>query len=161
MSARVSNGTWTEHIEEVVKGTFVALALVVATSRSEDALTSGLAIVGALLAVVLAELYGLVLEAEIHQRRRLSAADIRAIGTELMFIMLGGVPALILLGLAAVDVIGDDTAVDVIVWSGIGFLGVLGFLAGRRAGRSISGALGYALALALIGALVLVIKVVF
>ena len=61
-------------------------------------------------------------------------------------------------GLAAADAIELDTAFDVAKWSGLGLTGFYGFWAARLSGRSRRAALGYALAIAAVGAALIALK---
>ena len=60
--------------------------------------------------------------------------------------------------LASVNILDDDTAFMVAKWTGVGLIGVYGFAGARLSGVGLPGALLQGAAVALIGAMLIVLK---
>jgi hypothetical protein len=87
---------WPARVGKTVKGMFVALALVVALEREPDPLETLLALIGAVLAFLVGELYDASIEAQIRTRRSLLATELREIVYEQSFIAAGAIPAIVI-----------------------------------------------------------------
>jgi hypothetical protein len=151
--------SWEGHIAKLVKGLIVALSAVVVLEWSADPGTATLALVGAVVAVIVGDLYADMLQRDVESRRRLAWEGLRRSGDQHVGIALGAIPAVCLFVLAWTGVIDTGLALDLSVWGGIVLLGGVGYAAARLRHESISRALGHAAILALIGVFVLVIKV--
>jgi hypothetical protein len=147
------------HVSRVVYGSIIGLALVVALEKHPPAagvVAATLVITG--IAVALAELYSEVLGHETRTRTRVDRIRLAELGEHSGAVFVGISFPAVFFGLAAADAIELDTAFDVAKWSGLGLTGFYGFWAARLSGRSLHGALGYALAIAAVGALLIGLK---
>jgi hypothetical protein len=147
------------HASRIILGLFIALALVVALERTPDAETTALALIGAILALMIGEIYAEVIEAEITSGRRPGARELARATAEQSYIALGAAPAIILFILAWIGTIEESTALDVSVWGGVGVLAWLGFLGGQATGRTTRASIAHAAGLAVVGAIIVGIKV--
>jgi hypothetical protein len=158
--ARELDGHWPERAGKTIKGMFVALALVVALERESDPLPTLLALIGATVAFLVGEIYDASIEAELARRRGLLASELREITYEQSFIAVGALPAIVIFACASAGLLDTALAGDLAVYTGVGLLGGLGVAAGWLARASALRCLLYGLESALIGALVVVLKVV-
>jgi hypothetical protein len=157
-------GTWTGalrahlqsgHVARVVYGAIIGLALVVALEAHPPppgAVAASL--LATALAVGLAELYSDVIGARTRGVTGHTAAaveDALAAGFGISF------PVVFFL-LAAVNVIEEDTAFTIAKWSGLGLIAFYGYCAGRLSGARNRSALLQALAVGLIGAVLIALK---
>ncbi len=154
-------GPWPARVAKIVKGLFVALALVVALEHDPDPVVTLLALVGAVVAFTAGELYDATIEAQIMRRRRLEAGELRGITVEQSFIGVGGLPTMVVVILASVGFYSSATADTVAVWLGVATLAGLGFLTGRIARQPWPRCVLYAAESAFIGLAIVVLKVVF
>lgn len=127
---------------------------------SADPSTATLALVAAVVAVLVGDLYADMLQRDVQSRRRPAWGELRSSGEQHVGIALGAIPALCLFVLAWSGVIDTGLALDLSVWGGIALLGGIGFVAARLRHEPIARALGHAALLALVGVVVLVIKAV-
>ncbi len=148
-----------EHASRIIIGLFIALALVVALQHDRGAEATTLALIGTTLALMIGEVYAHVVEAEITSGRRPGRGEIAHGIAEQSYIALGAAPPIVLFALAWAGAIEESTALDVSVWGGVGVLAWLGFIAGLATGRTKRSAILHAGALALFGAIIIVIKV--
>ena len=144
---------------KTIKGMFVALALVLTLTREHDAISTLLALAGAVLAFAVGEIYEAAIEEQIRQGRPLRAAELRAIVTEQSFIAVGSFPALVIYALAAGGLVSANLADNLTLWTGLVLLGGLGFAVGRLAREPLARCLRYCADSALVGALIIVLKV--
>ena len=151
---------WPARAGKTIKGMFVALALVLTLTREPDPLSTLLALAGAVLAFSLGEVYDAAIEEQIRNRRGLRASEFRAIAVEQSFICMGAVPAVVIYALAVGGLISSSAADNVTLWTGILLLGGLGFVAGRLAEETLVRCTRYAAETALVGLLIVILKVV-
>ncbi|HEU5418004.1 MAG TPA: hypothetical protein VFV41_09955 [Streptosporangiaceae bacterium] len=142
-----------------VKGMFVSLALVVALGREEDPLPTLLALIGAIVAFIVGEMYDAAIETQIRRRHGLRLRELGEIGYEQSFIAAGAVPSIVIFIFASAGVIDAALADNLAVYIGVGLLGALGWTAGRLAGERMLRCLLYGFEAAFIGALVIAFKV--
>ena len=146
-------------VSRVIYGSIVGLALIVAL---EDHPPSPGAVVATLLgtavAVGLAELYSDFVGTETRTRRRVRGAEVRDMGYRAAAVASGiAFPAVFFI-LSAAQAIENDTAFTIAKWSGLGLIGFYGFCAARLAGESLPMSALQALAVSLIGALLIALK---
>lgn len=156
--AKRERSPWEGHVGRTVKGLLVALSAVVVLDWSADPGTATLALIGAIVAVLVGDLYAEALQRDVLSRRRPTMNELHAIGVQHVGIPLGAAPALALFVLAWTGVIDTGLAIDLSVWGGIVLLGGLGFLAARLRDDPVLRALGHGAVLAAAGVVVLVIK---
>jgi hypothetical protein len=146
-----------EQVSEVVYGTVIGLALVVALEVHPPAAAATAAtIVTTAVAVGLAELYSELIGAHARgaagaQHRGLIAANVGAVVAGAAF------PAAFFV-LAAAGLLELSTAFSIAKWSGLGLIALYAFWAARLSGARHGRALMYATAVAAAGALVIGIK---
>ncbi len=146
-------------VSRVIYGAIIGLALVVGL---EDHPPGAGVMAGFLLAtavaVALAEIYSDLVGTETHTRARVESARKRSIVTEAAAVACGiGFPAVFFL-LASAGAIETDTAFTIAKWSGLGLIGLYGYLGGRLSGRSVPAAILHALAVGLIGGFLIAFK---
>jgi hypothetical protein len=142
-----------------VKGMFVALALVAALGREQDPLPTLLALLGAVVAFTVGEVYDAAIETQIRRRHGLRLRELGDISYEQSYIAAGAVPSIVIFIFASAGVIDAALADHLAVYTGVGLLGILGWTAGRLAGQHVLRCLLYGFEAALIGALVIAFKV--
>jgi hypothetical protein len=109
-------------------------------------------------AVALAELYSELVGFETERHRKVTSAELRRLGGDMAAVGFGiAFPAVYFL-LAAVDVLEEETAFTLAKWTGLGLIGVYGFAGARLSGTGLLGSLAQAAAVALIGAVLIVLK---
>jgi hypothetical protein len=149
----------TQQVARVIYGAIIGMALVVSLEAHPP--RPGV-MVGTLLAtavaVGLAEFYSEVVGSETRTRRRVAREAVRdfledaaAVGFGISF------PAVFFL-LAAAGVLEVDTAFTVAKWSGLGLISFYGFIAGRLAGAGLWISLLQALAVGVIGGVLIAFK---
>ncbi|HEU0024199.1 MAG TPA: hypothetical protein VFQ12_06190 [Thermoleophilaceae bacterium] len=146
-------------VSRVIYGAIIGLALVVALEH--DPPRPGV-VVGTLVttavAVGLAELYSEVVGAEVQTHRRITRQRIGAIADDVAAVAFGiAFPAAFFI-VAALDAIDVETAFTLAKWTGLGLIGLYGFVAARLAGTGMAGSLMQALAVGLIGGLLIGLK---
>lgn len=148
-------------VARIIYGTIIGLALVLTLERHPPpAATAAVALAATAVAVGLAELYSEVVGTEARTRRPVARADLRALVSEALAVAFGGAfPATYFL-LAAVGVLGLDTAFALAKWTGLGLICGYGFLAARLAGSGIGRSLVHAAAVGLVGGLLIALKAV-
>jgi hypothetical protein len=147
-----------EHVSEVVYGTVIGLALVVALEAHPPAAgVTAATIVTTAVAVGLAELYSELVGARVRRSRGVLLEHER-IGPGVGAVVAGAAFPAIFFILAALDVIELDTAFSIAKWSGLSLIALYGWWAARLDGASHRRALLYAGAVALIGAFVIAVK---
>lgn len=138
---------------------FVALALVAALGREEDPLPTLLALLGAVVAFIVGEVYDAGVETQIRRRHGLRLRELGDISYEQSYIAAGAAPSIVIFIFAAAGVIDAALADNLAVYTGVGLLGALGWTAGRLAQQRMLRCLVYGLEAALLGALVIAFKV--
>jgi hypothetical protein len=149
----------TQQVSRVIYGAIIGMALVVSLEAHppRPGVVAGTLLATAV-AVGLAELYSEVVGAETRNRRRVRRdqlghilRDVTAVGFGIAF------PAVFFL-LAAAGVLEDDTAFTVAKWSGLGLISFYGFIAGRLAGAGLWASVLQALAVSVIGGVLIAFK---
>ena len=146
-------------VSRVVYGSIIGLALVVVLEVHPPPPRSVIAsLLATAVAVGLAELYSELVGFETLKRRKASRAELRHLGLDIAAVAFGiAFPAVFFL-LAVLDVLEDDTAFTVAKWTGVGMIGLYGFIGARLSGGSLVKSLLQAAAVALIGAFLIVLK---
>jgi hypothetical protein len=146
-------------VARVIYGAIIGLALVVALeSHPPAAREVAVAVIGAALAVGLAEAYSEFVGAEVRTRRPGRPASARAYVTDAGAVAFGaGFPALFFV-LAAAGVMDVALAFTLSKWTGLGLICAYGFLAARLSGSRLAGALLHATAVGAIGGILIAFK---
>lgn len=152
-------GRGAARVGRCVKGMFVSLALVVALRRDPDPLATLLALIGAVVAFIVGEVYDAGVETQIRRRHGLRLRELGEIGYEQSFIAVGAVPAIVIFIFASAGVISAGLADNLAVYIGVGLLAVMGWVTGRLAGEGALRCLLYGFEAGIIGALVIAFKV--
>jgi VIT1/CCC1 family predicted Fe2+/Mn2+ transporter len=146
-------------VARVVYGTIIGLAVIVAL---EDHPPSAGVVAGTLLgtavAVGLAELYSDVVGIETRMRRPVRSAEVRNAMDDVLAVAFAIAFPIVFFLLAAAHVIEEDTAFTIAKWSGVGLLGFYGFCAARLSGKGLSTSALRAIAVGLVGALLVALK---
>jgi hypothetical protein len=109
-------------------------------------------------AVGLAEIYSEVVGAETRSRRRIERKQLRHILDDVAAVAFGIAFPAVFFVLAAAGVLEPDTAFTVAKWSGVGLISFYGFVAGRLAGAGFWVSLLQALAVGVIGGVLIAFK---
>ncbi len=159
MRAAIEAHLGSAQVSRVIYGAIIGLALVVALQdHPPDAVVVAGSIGATALAVSLAELYSDVIGAEARTHRRVDGAHLRSIAEQAGAVGFGvGFPAAFFV-LAAVGAIELATAFTVAKWSGLGLIALYGYLGARLAGRSLSASIVHAVAVGLIGVVLIGLK---
>ena len=146
-------------VSRVIYGAIIGLALVVALQDHPPKAGAMVGfIVATAVAVALAELYSDIIGTETRTHARVEAARRRSIAKEAAAVACGiGFPAIFFL-LASADALELDTAFTIAKWSGIALIGLYGYLGGRLSGRSVPASILHALAVGLIGGILIAFK---
>ena len=147
-------------MSRVIYGAIIGLALVVAL---EEHPPGAGAMAGTLLAtalvVGLAELYSEILGAETRTRRlRVKPQDVKDEVDEVVAVAFGIAFPALFFALAAAGAMEVQTAFRVAKWSGLGLIGFYGFCAARLNGAGPLRSLLHAVAVGLIGGLLIALK---
>ena len=150
----------TRQVARVIYGAIISMAIVV----SLEAHPPRPGVVAATLlataaAVGLAEIYSEVVGAETRSRRRVARDEVRHILDDAAAVAFGiAFPAVFFL-LAAAGVLEEDTAFTIAKWSGLGLISFYGFVAGLLAGAGVAASLVQALAVGVVGGVLIAFKV--
>jgi hypothetical protein len=146
-------------VARVIYGAIIGLALLVALERHPPGAGAVVAsLIATAVAVALAELYSEAVGAETRSRRRVQREELRHIARDALAVAFGiAFPAVFFVG-AMAGVLDTDTAFTAAKWSGVGLIAFYGYCAARLAGARLPGALLQALAVGLVGVLLIVIK---
>jgi hypothetical protein len=162
--ARTSSGFIAAHlgsqqVSRVVYGAIIGLALILALEDHPPAAAAVAAtLVATALAVAFAELYSDLLGTEARTHRRPDAAELRHASADALAVAFGiGFPAVFFV-LASADAVELDLAFGLARWTGLGLIGVYGFLAGRLRGLGIGRSIVHALAVVIVGAVLIALK---
>ena len=145
----------------MIYGAIIGLAFVVALQAHppDDGVMAAL-MVGTALAVALAEMYSEVLGEETRQQRRPTREELRHMAVDGLAVAIGvGFPVVFFV-LAAFDVLKTDTAFTLAKWSGVALIAFYGYWAARLSGASRLAAVAQALAVCLVGVLLIGLKAV-
>jgi hypothetical protein len=146
-------------VARVIYGTIIGLALVVALGKHPPApgIVAG-SLVATAFAVALAEVYSEVVGIQTRTGRHVRREEFRHIADDAVWVAFGiSFPAVFFL-LAVVDAMDSDTAFDVAAWSGAALIGFYGFWAARLSGAGLVTALLQALAVSIVGVVLIVLK---
>jgi hypothetical protein len=149
----------TRQVGRVIYGAIIGMALVVALEAHPPRPgVVAATLLATAVAVGLAELYSEVIGAETRHRRRVGRAQLGHILDDVAAVAFGiGFPAIFFF-FAAVGVLDADTAFTIAKWSGLGLISMYGFLAGRLAGETLLVSLLQALAVGVIGGILIAFK---
>ena len=147
-------------VARVIYGAIIGMAIVVSLEAHPP--RAGV-VAGTLLAtavaVGLAEVYSEVVGVETRSRRRVERGELRHILDDVAAVAFGiSFPAVFFL-LAAAGVLEIHTAFTIAKWSGLGLISFYGFVAGRLAGAGVAASLVQALAVGVVGGVLIAFKV--
>ena len=146
-------------VSRVIYGAIIGLALIVALEEHPPSSSVVVAtLLGTALAVGLAEFYSDIIGTETRTRRHVRRAELPDMIYDVAAVAYGIAFPVVFFVLAGADVIEEDTAFTIAKWSGVGLIAVYGFIAAHLAGDSVSASMLRALAAALIGALLILLK---
>ena len=150
----------TRPVARVIYGAIIGMAIVVSLEAHPP--RAGV-VAGTLLAtavaVGLAEVYSEVVGVETRSRRRVERGELRHILDDVAAVAFGSsFPAVFFL-LAAAGVLEVHTAFTIAKWSGLGLISFYGFVAGRLAGAGVAASLVQALAVGVVGGVLIAFKV--
>jgi uncharacterized membrane protein len=159
LRAAIAAHLGSRQVSRVIYGAVVGLALVVALeSHPPPAGTVVAVLLSTAIAVALAELYSDLLGTTIRLRRSVGEHRRREMVADVVAVAVGVAFPAVFFVLASAEAIELDTAFSLAKWSGLGLLGVYGFLAARLGGADLGRAVLWALAVGGIGALVIAVK---
>jgi len=146
-------------VSRVIYGSIVGLAVIVVLESHPPAAGVALAtMLGTALAVGLAELYSELIGEELRAGRRITwhavAEELDAVAA----VAFGVASPSVFFLLAVLGVMTVDTAIDVAKWSGVGLIAAYGFVGARLTGRGGQRAVAEAVAVGLIGAVLIGLK---
>jgi multisubunit Na+/H+ antiporter MnhB subunit len=146
-------------VSRLIYGAIIGLALVVALQAHPPPPGAVIAsLIGTAVAVALAEIYSELVGFETVRRRHATSAERESLIAGAAAVAIGvGFPSIFFL-LAAVGVLGDESAFRIARWTGLALLGVYGFAGARLTGSSFLGALLKGAGVALIGAALIGLK---
>jgi hypothetical protein len=149
----------TQQVARVIYGSIIGMALVVSLEAHppRPGVVAGTLLATAV-AVGLAEFYSDVVGSQTRTRRRVGREQAGDILEDVAAVAFGiAFPAVFFL-LAAAGVLEPDTAFTAAKWSGLGLITFYGFIAGRLAGSGLWVSLLQALAVAVIGGVLIAFK---
>ena len=124
-------------VSRVIYGAIIGLALVVALEAHPPPAGAVVAtLVGTALAVALAEVYSEIVALETRGRRHARRSELRHLGADVAAVATGIAFPAVYFVLAAAGVLEQATAFDLAKWSGLGVIGVYGFVGARRRARA-------------------------
>jgi hypothetical protein len=146
-------------VSRVIYGAIIGLALVVALQDHppEAGVMAGFLLATGV-AVALAEIYSDIIGMETRTHARVGAARLRDLAAEAAAVACGITFPAIFFVLASAGVIETATAFTTAKWSGLGLIGIYGYLGGRLSDRSVPASILHALALGLIGGFLIAFK---
>jgi hypothetical protein len=146
-------------VARALYGAIIGLALVVALQdHPPSAGEAAAAVLATALAVGLAEMYSEAIAHEARTRRPVDRAGLRAIAGEAAAVMAGAAFPAVYFLLAAMGVLGLDTAFRLSKWSGLALICAYGYFAARLAGSAPGRSLAHAAAVGSIGGTLIVLK---
>jgi hypothetical protein len=146
-------------VARVLYGAVIGLALVVALeAHPPTAGQAAAAVLGAAVAVGLAEIYSELIGSEVRTRQPIGTAQLRAVAIHAVPVVFGaGFPAIFLV-LAAAGALDLSLAFTLSKWVGLGLLCAYGFVAGRLSGAGVGGAMLHSAAAGVIGGVLIALK---
>jgi hypothetical protein len=146
-------------VARVIYGAIIGMALVVSLEAHppRPGVVAGTLLVTAA-AVGLAEIYSEVVGAETRGRRRVEREQVRHILDDVAAVAFGIAFPAVFFVLAAAGVLEPDAAFPIAKWSGLGLISFYGFVAGRLAGAGLGVSLLQALAVGVIGGVLIAFK---
>jgi hypothetical protein len=151
-----------ERAAHAIYGSIVVLAVIVA--ERDTSIEAGeviASVIGVAVVTALAELYADYVGGMIRAGRHPDAAERKEALKNVAIGFLTAIVPGIYFVLAAADVMRLDVAFDAAVWTGVGVLGAYAFVANRLAGFSMSRSLAIGFGFTLLGASLVMLKVVF
>jgi hypothetical protein len=146
-------------VSRVIYGAIIGLALVVALEAHPPAAGVVIAtLLGTAVAVALAELYSELVGFETGERRRASLSELRHLGADIAAVAFGIAFPAVFFVLAATGVLENEAAFTAAKWTGLGLIGLYGFAGARLSGAGVPVSALHAVAVALIGALLIALK---
>jgi len=146
-------------VSRVIYGAIIGLALVVAIEAHPPAPGVVVAsLLGTAVAVALAELYSELVGLETRDRRKPSRTQVRHLRAQGAAVAVGIAFPAVFFVLAAAGLIADDAAFTLAKWTGVGLIAVYGFAGARLAGARLVPSLIQALAVAMIGVFLILLK---
>jgi hypothetical protein len=150
----------TRQVARVIYGAIIGMAIVVSLEAHPP--RAGV-VAGTLLAtavaVGLAEVYSEVVGVETRSRRRVERGELRHILDDVAAVAFGISFPAVFFFLAAAGVLEVHTAFTIAKWSGLGLISFYGFVAGRLAGAGVAASLVQALAVGVVGGVLIAFKV--
>jgi VIT1/CCC1 family predicted Fe2+/Mn2+ transporter len=159
MRAAIESHLGSAQVSRVIYGSIIGLALVVSLEHHPPKAGVVVAsICATALAVSLAELYSDIVGAETRTHARPERVRVRAFAKEASAAALGIAFPAVFFVLAAAGVMEIGTAFTIAKWSGLGLIGLYGFVGARLAGRSLPSSVVHAVAVGLIGGFLIGLK---
>lgn len=148
------------HVSRVLYGAIIGLALIFSLERHPPgAQEMVLLLLGTATAVGLAEIFSDIVGTETRTHRRIQGRELRGILGDSLAVGFGIAFPIVFFELAALGAMQLGTAFNVAEWSGIALTAFYGWSAARLAGQGHLAAAAQACAVALIGAVVIGLKV--
>ena len=148
-----------QQVARVIYGAIIGMALVVSLeAHPPPPGVVAATLLATAVAVGLAELYSEVVGAETRNRRRVGRDQVGHILQDAAAVAFGICFPAVFFVLAAAGVLELDTAFTIAKWSGLGLITFYGFLAGRLAGAGLGVSLLQALAVGVIGGVLIAFK---
>jgi hypothetical protein len=146
-------------VARVVYGAVIGLALIVALQGHPPSAAAMIGwLLGTAVTVGLAEGYSEIVGIETRERHRVTRRQVAHLGTDVGAVAFGiGFPAVFFV-LAAAGLVEVTTAFTLAKWSGLGLIGFYGYWAARFAGAGVVRALVQGALVALVGAVLIVLK---
>lgn len=146
-------------VSRVIYGSIIGLALVVALEAHPPDTAAVIAtLIGTAVAVALAELYSELVGLQVRGHRRARGAERRELLADIAAVTFGvAFPSLFFI-LAAVGVLGQDTAFDAAKWTGLALIALYGVVGARVSGAGLVAALIQGSTVALIGGALIALK---
>jgi len=117
-------------------------------------------LIGTAIAVALAELYSELIGLQVRGHRRAGGGERRELLGDIAAVTFGVAFPAVFFVLAAADVLEQDTAFDVAKWTGLGLIGIYGFVGARVSGSGLLASLLQASTVALIGGALIALKAI-
>jgi hypothetical protein len=148
-----------QQVPRVIYGAIIGLALVVALEAHPPAPGVVVAtLLGTAVAVALAEIYSELVGFEAIRHRTAGRPEVGALLSDVAAVSVGiGFPSVFFL-LAAAGALGTEAAFTVAKWTGLGLLGLYGYIGARASGSDLLPAFAKAVGIALIGAFLIALK---
>jgi hypothetical protein len=159
LRATIEDHLGSRDVARVIYGSIIGLALVVALEEHPPAPGAVVAsVVGAAVAVGLAEAYSEIVGEEARTRRPVHRASVRVFLMDAAAVTFGAAFPALFFVLAAAGAIDTDLAFTLSKWTGLGLISGYGFLAARLSGSGLGGALLHAAAVGGVGGALIALK---